>query len=93
MALLLQRVQNEEVFCNMIYCEMRTALNAVLGMSELLSEFTLPSEQHEMVNCIEHNGKVITELLGDMRYYAQYDLPEIYLIHDLSSCSLINLNI
>ncbi len=53
--------------------EIRTPMNAVIGFCDLLSNTRLTREQSEYVDAVNHSGKLLIELIGQVLDYSKVD--------------------
>ncbi len=53
--------------------EIRTPMNAVIGFCDLLSSSTLTKEQSEYVDAINHSGRLLIGLVGQVLDYSKID--------------------
>ncbi len=53
--------------------EIRTPMNAVIGFCDLLSNTALTKEQEEYVDAINHSGKLLINLIGQVLDYSKID--------------------
>lgn len=84
-AALLERTQlalkaRKEFMATMSH-EVRTPLNAVLGMAELLGETSLDAEQYQMVRVIRESGEGLLGVLNDILDMAKLDAGRMELEH------------
>ncbi|MDQ8185868.1 ATP-binding protein [Pelagicoccus sp. SDUM812002] len=59
--------------------EIRTPMNAVIGFCDLLSSTALTKEQEEYVEAINHSGKLLIELIGQVLDYSKIDSGHLQL--------------
>lgn len=60
--------------------EMRTPLNSVLGMIELLAEKNLDEDQKEKVQIITRNGNILLKLIDDILDFSKIEKGKIQLV-------------
>lgn len=53
--------------------EIRTPMNAVIGFCDLLSNTSLSKEQEEYVSAINHSGKLLIDLIGQILDYSKIE--------------------
>ncbi|MDG2383819.1 MAG: PAS domain S-box protein [Pirellulaceae bacterium] len=58
-------------FLALVSHEMRTPLNSILGMVELVSDSTLTDDQRELLTTCRQSGWLLKELIDDMLDYSQ----------------------
>ncbi len=59
--------------------EMRTPLNAILGMSELVLESKLSDQQHKLVATVHESGQGLLEIINDVLDYSKIESGEFTL--------------
>lgn len=59
--------------------EIRTPMNAVIGFCDLLSNTSLTKEQNEYVEAINHSGKLLVNLIGQVLDYSKIDSGHLQL--------------
>ncbi|MBD5778752.1 response regulator [Pelagicoccus sp. NFK12] len=59
--------------------EIRTPMNAVIGFCDLLSSTSLTKEQLEYVEAINHSGKLLIDLIGQVLDYSKIDSGHLHL--------------
>lgn len=61
-----QSARMKEQFLASVSHEMRTPMNAILGMSNILLEMDLPEEQKDMVQSIRHSSGILLGIVNDI---------------------------
>lgn len=59
--------------------EIRTPMNAVIGFCDLLSSTSLSKEQGEYVDAINHSGKLLIDLIGQVLDYSKIESGHLLL--------------
>lgn len=72
--------QAKSAFLTTMNHELRTQLNGIMGMSQLLSETGLTSEQREMLVMVQRCGQRLLGLVNTIRDFSQADQPEFDLL-------------
>ena len=61
--------------------EIRTPMNGVIGMSALLEETALSSEQKHYVKTIRQSGEALVELIGDILDFTRLEVGRLEIEH------------
>lgn len=61
-----QSAQMKMQFLASVSHEMRTPMNAILGMSNILLDMQLPDEQHKLVKSIHHSSGILLGIVNDI---------------------------
>lgn len=70
--------------------ELRTPMNAVIGMSDLLARTRLDSHQLELVSTIQHSGHVLLDLINDVLDYSKIEAGKLELeTHEFDLTDLV----
>ncbi|MCX7623157.1 MAG: ATP-binding protein, partial [Thermomicrobium sp.] len=78
-------------FISMVSHEMRTPLNAVIGMSDLLQAGTLDREQSEMVRTIGSSSRVLLGLVEDVLDFSKIEAGKLTIsVTDFDLHALVN---
>lgn len=59
--------------------ELRTPMNGILGMAELMLDTSLSTEQHQQLQIIHSSGKVLLELINDLLDVSKLEAGKIEL--------------
>lgn len=77
----LDKMENQaksDFLANMSH-EIRTPMNAVIGFCDLLSNTSLSKEQGEYVDAINHSGKLLIDLIGQVLDYSKIESGHLLL--------------
>ena len=66
-------------FVSVVSHEMRTPLNAIIGMTDLLRDTTLTREQREMVDTACDSGRAMVELIEDVLDFSRIEAGKLTL--------------
>ncbi|MGD8896718.1 MAG: response regulator [Acidobacteriota bacterium] len=69
----LQAAQAKAAFLATMSHEIRTPLNGVLGMTRLLAETSLSSQQRDLVHTIQVSGRTLLTVINDILDYSKFE--------------------
>jgi signal transduction histidine kinase len=72
--------RSKNAFVATISHETRTPLNAILGMSTLLSDTPLTFEQRQYVDAISNSGNILNSIITDLLDYGQLESGQMKLV-------------
>lgn len=83
--------QAKRRFISVVSHEMRTPLNAIIGMAELMRDTTLSREQADMLQTLRGSGQVMLGLVEDVLDFSKIEAGKLVLEHtDFDLHALVN---
>jgi signal transduction histidine kinase/CheY-like chemotaxis protein/HAMP domain-containing protein len=76
-----QATRIKSLFLSNMSHEMRTPMNAIIGLSDLLVEERLESSQYEKVNSIKHSGENLLKIINEILDFSKVEAGKVTLEH------------
>jgi signal transduction histidine kinase/DNA-binding response OmpR family regulator len=74
-----QATRIKSLFLSNMSHEMRTPMNAIIGLSDLLAEERLESSQQEKVNSIKHSGENLLKIINEILDFSKVEAGKVTL--------------
>ena len=71
------KIRHKTLFLAKMSHEIRSPLNAIIGMSSVLSQTSLSAEQREYVSCVSTAGKHLIAVINDILDYCKMEMGKV----------------